>query len=102
EDGIRDFHVTGVQTCALPISLEAPMGQVVAREGEVEINPAALSFAERELSDAGGLQSGESVPIASGDYSGIARVRELAYENLSRSEERRVGKECKCRRAPYQ
>src|SRR5690606_40421778 len=24
EDGIRDFHVTGVQTCALPIS--APLG----------------------------------------------------------------------------
>src|SRR5690606_2554314 len=23
EDGIRDFHVTGVQTCALPISLDA-------------------------------------------------------------------------------
>src|SRR5690606_40209751 len=22
EDGIRDFHVTGVQTCALPISLD--------------------------------------------------------------------------------
>src|SRR5690606_40909519 len=22
EDGIRDFHVTGVQTCALPISFE--------------------------------------------------------------------------------
>src|SRR5690606_41210059 len=22
EDGIRDFHVTGVQTCALPISLK--------------------------------------------------------------------------------
>src|SRR5690606_39353763 len=22
EDGIRDFHVTGVQTCALPISME--------------------------------------------------------------------------------
>src|SRR5690606_40910981 len=22
EDGIRDFHVTGVQTCALPISTE--------------------------------------------------------------------------------
>src|SRR5436309_10649183 len=25
EDGIRDFHVTGVQTCALPISLGAEM-----------------------------------------------------------------------------
>src|SRR5690606_29332829 len=24
EDGIRDFHVTGVQTCALPISSRAP------------------------------------------------------------------------------
>src|SRR5436309_9008040 len=24
EDGIRDFHVTGVQTCALPISHESP------------------------------------------------------------------------------
>src|SRR5690606_39918080 len=23
-DGIRDFHVTGVQTCALPISVEYP------------------------------------------------------------------------------
>src|SRR5690606_41141640 len=23
EDGIRDFHVTGVQTCALPICLDA-------------------------------------------------------------------------------
>src|SRR5690606_2677992 len=25
EDGIRDFHVTGVQTCALPISLGQPV-----------------------------------------------------------------------------
>src|SRR5215475_15669180 len=25
EDGIRDFHVTGVQTCALPISPDAPV-----------------------------------------------------------------------------
>src|SRR5690606_39876554 len=24
EDGIRDFHVTGVQTCALPISARVP------------------------------------------------------------------------------
>src|SRR5690606_39622247 len=31
EDGIRDFHVTGVQTCALPISLRV----VVERRGEL-------------------------------------------------------------------
>src|SRR5690606_26739871 len=28
EDGIRDFHVTGVQTCALPISPSWPSGEV--------------------------------------------------------------------------
>src|SRR6266511_4649161 len=34
EDGIRDFHVTGVQTCALPIS---PHATVTFPEGEVEL-----------------------------------------------------------------
>src|SRR5256885_7544592 len=29
EDGIRDYKVTGVQTCALPISLTNPGGAVV-------------------------------------------------------------------------
>src|SRR5690606_30580063 len=38
EDGIRDFHVTGVQTCARPISLEA----AVAPFGEMDV--AALPF----------------------------------------------------------
>src|SRR6266511_5130712 len=27
EDGIRDFHVTGVQTCALPISRDRPLSE---------------------------------------------------------------------------
>src|SRR5207302_9031431 len=34
EDGIRDFHVTGVQTCALPISLT--IGPMMTR-GKVKI-----------------------------------------------------------------
>src|SRR5436309_5525478 len=29
EDGIRDFHVTGVQTCALPISSRGKVGESV-------------------------------------------------------------------------
>src|SRR2546421_5616977 len=33
EDGIRDLIVTGVQTCALPISAQAPLGQVVLEPG---------------------------------------------------------------------
>src|SRR5690606_41641544 len=31
EDGIRDFHVTGVQTCALPISLMAAARRLLWR-----------------------------------------------------------------------
>src|SRR5690606_40772377 len=36
EDGIRDFHVTGVQTCALPISsqkLAPTRGYIETRDG---------------------------------------------------------------------
>src|SRR5690606_41178719 len=46
EDGIRDFHVTGVQTCALPISLERVSegprdvaGQVVRQQGRSRNKP---------------------------------------------------------------
>src|SRR5690606_40529905 len=35
EDGIRDFHVTGVQTCALPISSGDLPEQVLAWRGEI-------------------------------------------------------------------
>src|SRR5690606_40078788 len=38
EDGIRDFHVTGVQTCALPIcgnaNLQASVAQGIQSAGE--------------------------------------------------------------------
>src|SRR5256885_5606094 len=36
EDGIRDYKVTGVQTCALPISVRAPFtGVVIAKAAQV-------------------------------------------------------------------
>src|SRR5207302_5069563 len=34
EDGIRDFHVTGVQTCALPICLRLRSRRPKARRSE--------------------------------------------------------------------
>src|ERR1019366_6211666 len=34
EDGIRDWSVTGVQTCALPISVSLPAGEHDAGHGE--------------------------------------------------------------------
>src|SRR5690606_40456859 len=88
EDGIRDFHVTGVQTCALPISdcmtisigFRAPSQAMLAR-GLLE---AAADQAMARAGLAGGGPYGE--PALPGP-----RLR---------SEERRVGKEGRRARAP--
>src|SRR6266511_5562999 len=63
EDDIRDFHVTGVQTCALPIYADAGAG------------------VDRLVGDS-------ERPVHLG-------------EDPHRSEERRVGKECRSRWSPY-
>src|SRR5690606_41131256 len=52
-DGIRDFHVTGVQTCALPISVEdadaAALGQApVDAPEEVVVELLGRRLLERE------------------------------------------------------
>src|SRR5688500_19625535 len=77
EDGIRGYKVTGVQTCALPILVaqRAQVGQAVAAVGEREREVA--QHAARIVARA---------PLAQA----LKRVRE-------RSEERRVGKECRDR-----
>src|SRR5215475_15272076 len=41
EDGIRDFHVTGVQTCALPISAPEGGGAGPGRPADPRPPPAA-------------------------------------------------------------
>src|SRR5207302_7892227 len=75
EDGIRDFHVTGVQTCALPISergsLEAPDRASVLR-AHLELH--FHFFGNR--------------PRPHG-------VERDEHPHRRRSEERRVGKECR-------
>src|SRR5690606_12490949 len=38
EDGIRDFHVTGVQTCALPIS-DFYVGELLAQQYNLVATP---------------------------------------------------------------
>src|SRR3989475_9253794 len=75
EDGIRDLTVTGVQTCALPIS------RAVRRGGRGERGPGLPA------------RPGHPAPRAVG-------VRLAALLPL-RSEERRVGKECRSRWSPY-
>src|SRR2546430_6951971 len=81
EDGIRDLTVTGVQTCALPIFLlEADHRCIGKILGEVE-----------DVPDVG--------PAPSVD--GLVVVADDADVAMLRSEERRVGKECRSRWSPY-
>src|SRR5687767_15367984 len=81
EDGIRDKLVTGVQTCALPI-----------------LGNAGGSFYKYKAAGDVIIRSGEH-PVAAVKTYGKGRVVAFAY--VERSEERRVGKECRSRWSPY-
>src|SRR5258708_18256172 len=89
EDGIRDDLVTGVQTCALPISSLRKAKKSAAMSCSlfgnrfcavaswfISANPRSAFFAEK--------------------FTGLN-----AQPYRDRSEERRVGKECRSRWSPY-
>src|SRR5690348_17655894 len=78
EDGIRDGRVTGVQTCALPI-LDVPTGGVILVQAGTALQ--AVNHGETELM------------VYAYGYPPESENAEL----LERSEERRVGKECRSR-----
>src|SRR5256885_5003382 len=90
EDGIRDYKVTGVQTCALPIYRhERRIGRqsdAHERVGESrdQVQPA---------------QAARGIDVAERHVGGIRGVDLRA--DVVRSEERRVGKECRSRWSPY-
>src|SRR5256885_16383177 len=88
EDGIRDYKVTGVQTCALPISVNAKVVRGGARIREVW-DRAWRMLRMRRLA----VEEGDSVVV-------LPRGRPL-LEFYARSEERRVGEECRSRWSPY-
>src|SRR5258708_28389804 len=84
EDGIRDDLVTGVQTCALPIS-PSSCGLLLGRQ--------------RRRTAGGPHDDG-----ATGPRPGPALEPQCAVKSTGmsmRSEERRVGKECRSRWSPY-
>src|SRR5256885_11849612 len=88
EDGIRDYKVTGVQTCALPIYFSAAHfhPQFNGNEPSARFWDAALSadpwtWLGDQVTSLGAAAGGAGWPI--------------------RSEERRVGKECRSRWSPY-
>src|SRR5256885_6496995 len=86
EDGIRDYKVTGVQTCALPISttvwpMRSSRALRAARIDSPTIRAALKALLERMGHTVVEANDGEKA--------------------LQRSEERRVGKECRSRWSPY-
>src|SRR5690606_39762642 len=82
EDGIRDFHVTGVQTCALPI-FDQPLFD-------------GARATKRDLVDYLDAVSGHLLPELSGRPLTVVRVLR-GQSPFMRSEERRVGKEGRSR-----
>src|SRR5207302_2888158 len=93
EDGIRDFHVTGVQTCALPICSGARCPSAPCTTGRPP--PPASSPATCADWAARTLTPSPS-PAAAGEgraTTDAGRVRAPASPPTPRSEERRGGKE---------
>src|SRR2546430_10285206 len=86
EDGIRDLTVTGVQTCALPIS--------AIRLKEVAIRAAARDARHRPRAAGRRRRRRDWRPAYRPEHS-------LLSARFERSEERRVGKECRSRWSPY-
>src|SRR5690606_40438609 len=85
EDGIRDFHVTGVQTCALPISGRNELWadvEVFEFEGDVYRSALLPAAPERVLAQ----------------LEAVSEFVEKIFIYQYRSEERRVGKEGRSRR----
>src|SRR5256885_4689517 len=90
EDGIRDYKVTGVQTCALPIS--APT-----------LNPAfkTRSFCSATLTPSVGAFVNDFRSTVSNPLGNSLPICCFKVWSKLRSEERRVGKECRSRWSPY-
>src|SRR5690606_40736163 len=84
DDGIRDFHVTGVQTCALPISVA--LAERVDRPS-VALGRQLVRRQRREPARDVGAQGGGACPV---DIE--PRLPAEQRERCKRSEERRVGK----------
>src|SRR2546430_6228957 len=90
EDGIRDLTVTGVQTCALPISAALQHTWSGHAKSQVsEVYKKLLKQREWRLRWAKKTGTGFALP---GHQQAAAKAR---------SEERRVGKECRSRWSPY-
>src|SRR5690554_7685368 len=91
EDGIRGADVTGVQTCALPIC---------SHDGAAERGPCGAELTSRGF-DLLGCCKPFQVLCRKG-FPPASLIPSLYMASTTRSEERRVGKECRSRWTRYQ
>src|SRR5690606_41176214 len=100
DDGIRDFHVTGVQTCALPISLvDEDRAAETAFAGESTVL-SPETFPGARVAEVWGWDPAAWLG-AKGHRNFDRLTKFLIAAAKLRSEERRVGKGCRCRWARY-
>src|SRR5690606_40387122 len=93
-----DFHVTGVQTCALPIYVTSPHVRTSHVAHELHVCPANDAFTHGHLGSHEGLLPSRSWEAhvalhVSGKLAALGIVVIALITAFSRSEERRVGKE---------
>src|SRR2546429_5050367 len=88
EDGIRDVAVTGVQTCALPIYALREQSKTLADRGQA-------------LRETGGKMLAPVRAVSQAFMTDDQAAAQLRATMAGRSEERRVGRECRSRWSPY-
>src|SRR5690606_41035155 len=89
EDGIRDFHVTGVQTCALPIlGVPAATKELSAVAGNRQVK---LTW--QAPHDGGQPIMNYVIQYSHDDGQTWTTAEHVVSSGTQRSEERRVGKE---------
>ena len=96
EDGIRDVAVTGVQTCALPISSSFPasINEWYRSTSGPDTNFKFPRLTVKFNVDPLFADSKIVNPLT-------AELKTVPFAASVRSEERRVGKECRYRWSPY-
>src|SRR5207245_8195949 len=94
EDGIRDATVTGVQTCALPIWL---MWAEALSEKSAVMLPCSGARSEAALRVGSEPRPGLGMPPTAAPSMRVASgMMVCSSVTTRRSEERRVGKVCRC------
>src|SRR5690606_40572527 len=93
--GIRDFHVTGVQTCALPIYRYLPLDRLVPPDrvpSDPELFIAFDTGSPDRLGELGSVAKGAGTVVVVDHHVTNEGFGDIALVE-PRSEERRVGKE---------